>query len=711
MVLDDLFSEKRTSERKLNREMVRSLDTQLASPIDRLAANIADLVVFLPMLALVMAPFTRQAKEAVILGTDEAWLAAVVSAVFAGFILLILFQTFFVAVYGGTPGKLVFRMRVVSVWSLGRPRPIEAFIRALVWSGELAVLGAPFLGVFSNLKRRPFHDRASDTAVIALNRKRQTGLSTLPEMSVASGFQSAVLAVAAVIIVVNLVEYRKHHGSLQSAILSREESGRLCPAVRDALNDNGVSGKRTASLNDRLNVAITLFAAGELNTNCLNEESELAFWRHRETPLSYLAKGLAIADREPKRASNYFSKSCETEAGDKKEPGPVCAAAILAHPTLATLGVEDELDFDDEDSSIQEKLLSSKIEANLDHALGAVKAASPSYLKVLAIRQLLSRDTQPSSMFRILGLVDAFDDARPPGNFISQARIQALFHLGREMEATAVLQSSSDYADAQGRIELTRWLCTAETEMGKCSEHARSACGAFIEKLEASRAMFDSQLKKSEVAVAYIRGSLCAESKNFDELKEKIPVADGKKLVEALSNMNGKKEEVARELLMAIVEENRDVGDAYFIEANLRLLDLVRSSAHLSEILSSWQELEPTDPGFKTLGRRLLVQMNKLKIWHEAIPVGLKLAKLDAGDRIVLENLAIAANGAGQRKFASGIIESVQKLQMQKNLRTVKNLKNLESLGELEISNLGGSGVFARKPATSDPITLESKDK
>ena len=59
--MDD-FPNKKNAQRAS--EPVAHFEVRLASPIDRLAANVADFVIFFPLLALVTAVFSRYAKEA-----------------------------------------------------------------------------------------------------------------------------------------------------------------------------------------------------------------------------------------------------------------------------------------------------------------------------------------------------------------------------------------------------------------------------------------------------------------------------------------------------------------------------------------------------------------------------------------------------------------------------------------------------------------------
>jgi len=92
------------------------------------------------------------------------------------------------------------------------------------------------------------------------------------------------------------------------------------------------------------------------------------------------------------------------------------------------------------------------------------------------------------------------------------------------------------------------------------------------------------------------------------------------------------------------------------------LTDLAQSKAELVDVSETWRAIEPLDPSFRPLGRRLLMKLTGLKAWNDAVSVGLKLTKFESGDRQVFETIATAANATGQHKLAAGMLQNAKSL-------------------------------------------------
>ncbi len=80
--------------------------------------------------------------------------------------LKIIYQTFFVSMYGASVGKILLKIRVIEVSTLEKPRPIVAFNRAVfrILSEIIFYLG--FLWGALNPTRQTWHDFTAKTLVI-----------------------------------------------------------------------------------------------------------------------------------------------------------------------------------------------------------------------------------------------------------------------------------------------------------------------------------------------------------------------------------------------------------------------------------------------------------------------------------------------------------------------------------------------------------------
>jgi len=645
MVLDDVFNprpESSASDPRSPEEAARRLDARLASPIDRLAAVVADLVLVVPVIALLVAPFTFRAKEARLLGEDQWLETAVLSGALLAALAWIVYQTAFNALYGGSPGKLILRLRVVSVWSGERPSFSEAFLRALVWVCEGAAFGVPFLSVFSNLRRRPLHDRAAETRVIVLARNREVGLSTLPEMSLASGFQSACLAMATMVFSVNYFQYQSDQSSTAAAALKREDEGRLCPEVREALHES--PKRQTGSLRDRLEVALLLSAAEQLESECLEQEADFALWKNGPPALAYLAKGLVVGARSERKSLEYLDEACR-EAHASGGDADACRLATLVKNERETDGADD-----DAGDGVEVKQKAAQRDAEAEAIISGLGADTQPYLIVAVAKRLVSA----GEIERALDLLDSLHDVRRLGGFVARERAKALWRLGRKSESLAAMRSVIDMSESKTRLETARWFCDRETDFGACNEGGQVACSELKRSIDRD----PHALIRADVAVSSIRGERCVSDKpDWREMKERIPSDEGKALLESLALIDEGNVPAAVEKLRALAAGSGEGETSPFhIEAKAKLIDLARSVEELTSERRSWEQGAQGAPGWQTLGRHLIAKLCALRSWDDAIAIGLKLVKADPSDRETYAMMIDAAHGAGNVKMAQGFM-------------------------------------------------------
>ncbi len=597
-----------------------------ASPRDRLAATVADFIVFLPILALVIAPFSREAREAQILGSEEAWSAAVGSALAAGFFALLVYQTLTVLVFGATPGKLALGLRVVSTSLPGghRPRPIEAFLRALFWCLEVCLLGIPWLAVFSNERRRPVHDRVADTEVVTYSKSRRAvpAEPSLVEMSLASGFQSATLAVCAMVLTVEITRIQTRYASLESKIMRLEEEGYVCPEIKEAIDKSSV--RRLDSTKDRLETALSLYLSGAVEKICVEAEAELALWKNEEAPLAYFAKAVAFEDIE--KAEPYFEKAC-----DESMRGDVCKAVALIRGSVREAEEEGERDRDAENQHERETL----------KVLTSIDETSPDYLRTLAVRYLVEKRDNESAL-SLLDAAMSFDGAR---DFAAQERAKALWRLGRKEEARAALTSALFLLGPEGRLNLAQWFCRNEVLASGCSSESTAACSQVREAVNDNEAW----LHRPEIASAYLHTVSCsAKEESLQSLTERLPFMTGRRVAAALLKaQKGERREAVLELQEILKGSSSNRG-VFLTDANVLLASIAENTDELAPVQSAWSRMDERSEGWLTVGRSLLKNLVRLGSWDAALTTGLKLRQEDRFDRESLELTLLAAKKAGR---------------------------------------------------------------
>ena len=86
--------------------------------------------------------------------------------VFYIMILKVIYQTFFVWVYGATLGKIFMKIKVISINDLENPPLIYALNRSVVRIISESIFYLGFVWAFMNPKRESWHDKAGHTLVV-----------------------------------------------------------------------------------------------------------------------------------------------------------------------------------------------------------------------------------------------------------------------------------------------------------------------------------------------------------------------------------------------------------------------------------------------------------------------------------------------------------------------------------------------------------------
>lgn len=81
-------------------------------------------------------------------------------------ILKVVYQTFFVWMYGATLGKIFMKIKVVSINDLENPAIIYSLNRAIVRIISESVFYIGFIWAFMNPKKETWHDKAGRTLVV-----------------------------------------------------------------------------------------------------------------------------------------------------------------------------------------------------------------------------------------------------------------------------------------------------------------------------------------------------------------------------------------------------------------------------------------------------------------------------------------------------------------------------------------------------------------
>lgn len=78
----------------------------------------------------------------------------------------LVYEVTFLALYGATFGKMIFKIRVISISLLDKPNLFYALVRSLIKSLEKRLLFIPILFVFFSPYKQSLHDLLAKTIVV-----------------------------------------------------------------------------------------------------------------------------------------------------------------------------------------------------------------------------------------------------------------------------------------------------------------------------------------------------------------------------------------------------------------------------------------------------------------------------------------------------------------------------------------------------------------
>lgn len=447
--------------------------TALSRPADRLAAVIIDVfVVLMPAYLLLSAPFKLELTTNFLLGSDAGIFIYVVAQTLLSIGLIIFYQAYMHSRWGATVGKMIFHLRVRSIWGHGHPAFGTSFKRALIWCAEVIGLGIPWLSIFTDNQRRILHDRICDTEVISL---KEHGVR--PPKGMERGLVQGVLGLFAMLFVASLlgslVQGMKHVSQERGLASLLTQEDKSCSEVSAALS--AIDSDQEAP--GRLQMAMTLYAAGTVDKTCLaNEVEQDLDVKLNSSPLGYLAKAF-VHSEEADVSDAYLEQVCQDGPGT-----PECSMS---------------------------QLVSSWSEENwqeVDEVISNAPAGS-NYLEVWAIRHYLKQGQYDKA----LSFISKVSPNRAVAGFLQTQRVKALWNLHREPEAETAAVQALDSMSAGEQQEVTAWVCLEQLSRD-CSANERPTC-TWVQKHLTKNAL---DISDSVVGLAQLRVQECDKNPSVD---------------------------------------------------------------------------------------------------------------------------------------------------------------------------------------------------
>jgi len=529
----------------------------LARPLDRLAAVIVDIfVVLTPIYYLLSSPFRSWMTASFLMGSEPEFISTVAGMAGVAIGLIVLYQTFLHYFFRATFGKMLFDLQVVPMFP-GEPLTCwDCFIRAWVWVGEVFLLGLPFLAVFSNPKRRPLHDRVCDTIVVSRNRSGVLGPAFWEQVLVRGvlGIFVAGLLLFSLLQVRGVVAKLKTESRFASLI--ERESG-SCEVVNRNLTEEEESKEHS-----RLNLAMTLYAAGLADRSCLEAEVEREMAMQVPVgPVTYLAQAFIYAD-DAEVSNSYLDEVCENAPGTVE-----CQMSRVVSQ------------WSDEDWEAVEESLN--------------KAPRGSgYLEVWGVRHFMKQ----ARYSKALVLLNTLIAQKALAEFSMVQRVKALFNSYHESEAeAALLQALTALPEPEGR-ELSSWVCAQQLQAG-CSALEYAACQQLS---SSARKPAEIDFEQSNEALARVLSLECRVEGQMDYLafSEKVRNEDWRTFFRA--NLKKQKEDrKASAHLFSQLILSPDAPELLKVEAARRWA-LFADRKQVLELFDQWRDIPSREAWVKT---------------------------------------------------------------------------------------------------------------
>jgi uncharacterized RDD family membrane protein YckC len=561
-------------------------DFTLATPIDRVAAILTDTIILTILTSLLLSPIRRQVMLAQI--TDEVPSYFMWIFLGAGVFCLtaILYQTLFIWWKGATPGKLLFQIRVISIWQK-KITFHTALIRTITWWMSSLAFFIPHLSVLSNRQRRPIHDRLADTIVISIGR-RKAGAPSVTELLLVRSVHAFLFGTLVLFVLWETV-YQFQSLAWQEYLSDAEHSDQICLSVSDAMEVWPLEDNKEPS---RLSVALALYTVENIDEECLDVEAERAFREGSNLELAYLARSFVHTD-DADISDQYLEKVC-----DENKNSDACLLSRI---------VEYWSEQDWEASS---------------NLLGILPKSTKVFLKLWAVKHY----ERIKQFAKEQEIIESLWPNPAIASFIGVHRVVSLWGLYERNSARLAFDMFAENAEPDRVLSLAQWLCFQETE-NQCGQNFETphSCHLFSQMVES-----DPQILINDaIATTYVRQHNChgdASSKDF--LNQIIASSEVKRLVEAQRLTQENKVDQAMQILRKMAT-NKELDESISYEAEVQLLSLTNSTEDINAIVDRWQKRDTTTWTWRNLGRHIVSRLTARDDLNRAFQITQAMLSVD----------------------------------------------------------------------------------
>lgn len=619
MVLEDIFNSPNNSKNKKE-------DSNLASPLDRLASVMADMPLVLPIISVIIAPFQKDILVAQYTSQSDLFVKNLFFSFASGFMFLFLYYFICIYIFGFTPGQFFIGLRVVRDRDFKKPSASQSFIRSLLWCLELATGGFAWLAVLSHPERKILHDRASETRVICLDSKKSIGAPIESEKRFAHNIM--VPAWSLVFLVFALVFTKIYSSDVdQDMNDSLSSSNHLCLMVSDAYQ-NWESNRESKP--SRMSVALALFEAEMIDNKCLDLEANHSIWKDKNLDQALLAKAL-LSDEKSKSYKSFLKEVCRENSESD--------ACMMSFELQSRLQKHDEAQELRKPASVNLKDVDMLNEKTAFYHIFHLKDLYEkeyyqNVLKDLEVEKLSSHFAE----------------------FLAQLKIKSLLERSQFDVAQNFYEAHYLFLTADMRLRLNAELCDAYVTNKKNGNDSKTqntnVCHLFVNSF-----LDSAQSHTIEDEIYFLKWLFKTRSEiDYVKLKKKLKSKRSKELVDIYELQEDHKFEIAKQDLNELVKQTPDEF-TYFIQTIL--VDQAKQVAELDE--SEAQYLK-SDSAADLWGYQLAEKLLSFSEFKKAQNVADKLIKDHPNQKKYWLLLRDIAQKSGQKIMVQELDRKIKNL-------------------------------------------------
>ncbi|OQW49302.1 MAG: hypothetical protein A4S09_12365 [Proteobacteria bacterium SG_bin7] len=634
MVLKDIFNSSILSPgNSLNeRRRFKAWRIPLADPLSRWAALVVDLFVILaPTISLFLSSVKKQVLISEWLGKGLDFQVYILMYLIFAMMIVVLYQGLFTAFFGGTPGKLFFGLRVVSIWNEEKPGMGASLLRAVYWCVGALGFFLPHLAIFYHRERRPIYDRLADTVVIA-----QEKFAVGPPAMGLGGLLRLTLSLLYVAIFIMISHslysiFEENRKYQTSSLFWQTDESDTCRSVSRYFHQKNHRGPKI-----RMERALSLFAIEKIDDECLDREADNVLWNFEEITPAYAAKALLFMD-EKSVFTKYLAKTCQ----GKSDPD----YCLLLHALY---------------SEVQDKTRN-----DLDRIYFNLSRSSHDDIKIWSLKHWL----RTHDYVQALNVIDTIKGDGEIAAYIAESRAKALWSTNQFNNARIALYTFLPTAPLEDRLYTNSWFCYHESLQG-CSAKQERSCNAFMDDL----ANFQVSNLDPEILIPAIRRAECEKGNkvNYSDFLKAAKTSTLRDFLGALL-VKSTQSESSRSLLTDILTKSTD--PILKSEASLRLLELPNSQKSEEFVFKEWKNKKANyGDHWIIVGQKVFDNSFVNRRYNQAFETGQLLSRVIDSNSF-LEKYIISAHRSGHSKQAWEIVASQN---TEKNIRSPAALEKKE---------------------------------